>query len=122
MALAGMVALDEDALTCDLWEVYGVTNWRAYPPSTVAVLAFGLSKDSRIKMALTKQRYTLTEILLATIADGVRGIMHGFGILKDKPASILAAMIGSDHKPEYNVYDSPDAFVAAREKLINRIK
>ena len=122
MALAGMVATDEDALTCDLWEVYGVTDWRALPPSKVAVLAFGLSKDSRIKMAISGQRHTMTELMLAAIADGVRGLEYGLGIMKEKPTSILSAMIGPDSEPEYNTYNSPEEFMAARDRIIKRIK
>ena len=44
-----MIALDEDALTCDLAETYGIYEFRLLPPAKIAVLACGLSEDSRIK-------------------------------------------------------------------------
>lgn len=118
-----MVATDEDALICDLWEVYGVTDWRALPPKTAAVLAFGLSKDSRIKMKLTNAKFTTSELLLATIADAVRGIVYGLSDGKaDKPASIVLAMTSDPRKKDqYQVFDTPEAFEAARSRILGAI-
>ena len=47
-----MLALDEDALICDLAQVYGVLDHEALPPWKVAALAKGLSGGSRIKQAI----------------------------------------------------------------------
>lgn len=124
MALAGMVALDEDALICDLWETYQVTNWRALPLQTAAVLAFGLSGDSRIKKAISKApAYDLSDILLGVIADGVRTLawmntkdaQHG----RNRPSSITAKMTGeAEKKKDYKAFDSVEAFEAARARAL----
>ena len=42
MALAGMIALDQNALICDFAETYGIYNYRALPVSLLATLAVGL--------------------------------------------------------------------------------
>lgn len=47
-----MLTLDEDALICDLAQVYGVLDHEALPPWKVAALAKGLSGSSRIKQAI----------------------------------------------------------------------
>lgn len=122
MALAGMVATDEDALTCDLWEVYGVTDWRALPPHTAAMLAFGLPRDSRIMMKLTGAKYTTRELLLATIADSVRAIVYGMSKDKgERPKSIVEAMTGTEKPADFEAYDSPEAFMAARARILGEI-
>lgn len=50
ITLAGMLALDESALICDLAETYGVLNYRALPAEIAATLCAGLRDNSRIKM------------------------------------------------------------------------
>ena len=124
MALAGMVALDEDALICDLWETYQVTNWRALPLQTAAVLAFGLSAgDSRIKKAISKApAYDLSDILLGVIADGVRTLawmntkdaQHG----RNRPASITSKMTEVEKPKEFKTFDTAEAFEAARARAL----
>ena len=41
-----MMALDREALLCDLAETYGIYDVRALPVSTLAVLASGLRENS----------------------------------------------------------------------------
>lgn len=69
MALSGMIAVDRDALICDLAETYGIFNYRALPVSMLATLAVGLRDDSRIKMHLSGTKATKTELFLAGAVD-----------------------------------------------------
>lgn len=69
MALAGMIAVDRDALICDLAETYGIFNFRALPVSLLATLAVGLRDDSRIKMHLSGTKATKSELFLAGAVD-----------------------------------------------------
>lgn len=118
-----MVAIDEDALTCDLWETYQVTDWRALPLKTAAVLASGLSGDSRIKKAISKApAYDLSDILLAVIADGVKLLawmqtrdgQKG----RNRPASITSKMTEVEKPKEYKTFDTAEAFEAARARAL----
>jgi hypothetical protein len=118
-----MVAIDEDALICDLWETYQVTDWRALPLQTAAVLAFGLSGDSRIKKAISKApAYDLSDILLAVIADGVKLLawmqtrdgQKG----RNRPASITSKMTEVEKPKEYKTFDTAEAFEAARARAL----
>lgn len=118
-----MVAIDEDALICDLWETYQVTDWRALPLQTAAVLAFGLSGDSRIKKAISKApAYDLSDILLAVIADGVKLLawmqtrdgQKG----RNRPASITSKMTEVEKPKEYKTFETAEAFEAARARAL----
>jgi len=118
-----MVAIDEDALICDLWETYQVTDWRALPLQTAAVLAFGLSGDSRIKKAISKApAYDLSDILLAVIADGVKLLawmqtrdgQKG----RNRPASITSKMTEVEKPKEFKTFDTAEAFEAARARAL----
>lgn len=97
-----MVATDEDALICDLWETYQITNWRALPLQTVAVLAFGLSEDSRIKRGA--RRCTLEELLLGMILDRLN--ILSYSMTKDakhgrnKPEPIVPILMGEKKRNE----------------------
>jgi hypothetical protein len=118
-----MVAIDEDALICDLWETYQVTDWRALPLQTAAVLAFGLSGDSRIKKAISKApAYDLSDILLAVIADGVKLLawmqtrdgQKG----RNRPASITSKMTEVEKPKEFKTFETAEAFEAARARAL----
>lgn len=62
------MALDEEALICDLAQVYGVLDHEQLPPWKLAVLTKGLPPTSRIKQAVfaklaedSQQHITLAE-------------------------------------------------------------
>nr|WP_325300308.1 DUF5361 domain-containing protein [uncultured Dysosmobacter sp.] len=69
VALAGMLATDENALACDLAETYHILDWRTLPVRTVATFAVGLSEDSRIKMLIRGAQAPTTTILTAAMID-----------------------------------------------------
>ena len=64
-----MIALDEDALICDLAETYQIYDYKQLPLNQVAVFAYGLRDDSRIKQMMSDQIVPLETTLLASIVD-----------------------------------------------------
>ena len=56
-------------MICDFAETYHITNYKELPPTTTAALLIGLRDDSRVKQHLSGNRVTLTEALMAIIAD-----------------------------------------------------
>lgn len=63
------MALDEDALVCDLAETYHIFDMYQLPCIKVATLAKGLRDDSRIKMKQNGLEVKVETLLLAHIAD-----------------------------------------------------
>lgn len=64
-----MIALDRDALICDLAETYKIYDIRQVPVKTLAILANGLSPDSRIKTKLAGLKVPLSLYVLYEISD-----------------------------------------------------
>lgn len=104
MILGHMIAMDEDALTCDLMETYHITNMDEYPASFVATLAVGLRDDSRIKMRLKDSKLTLEQGLLALILDALRinNWMHTKDAQKKRnmPKSLYRQLLGLEEAGE----------------------
>lgn len=121
MVLAVMAATDEDALVCDFAETYHIYDYRGLPLRYAAVLACGLRPDSRIRMKIGGQGYTLDEILLATVADAARMLVWmqsrsgARGV--NRPKSILAIMT---KKPEEQpvLFDTAEDFERRRQEII----
>lgn len=119
-----MIALDENALICDLAETYHIFDYKQLPLTKVAVFACGLSDDSRIMMQLNDQPVETSTLLLAQITDGVRLLVwsktedgqNG----KNQPPSIASALLGvtqARNKGEV-AFDSGEDFKQARRRLI----
>lgn len=99
------MALDEDALICDLAETYHIYDLYQYPCSLIATLAAGLRDSSRIKSKQTGLRTSPELFALGVIADklstlvwfktedGHRGV--------NRPTSVLGILRGeeTDNKP-----------------------
>ena len=64
-----MIQADEDALICDLAEVYNIYDYRRLPAYQVAVFSYGLREDSRIKLVMSGQRVSFDTLLQASILD-----------------------------------------------------
>lgn len=64
-----MIAIDEQALICDLAEFYGIFDYKKYPVNLIGTLAYGLRENSRIKLKLCDQPVNNDTLLLAHIAD-----------------------------------------------------
>ena len=121
-----MIALDEDALICDLAETYQIYDYKQLPLNEVAVFAYGLRDDSRIKQIMSDQIVPLETTLLASIVDrlslslwlqtkdGQKGV--------NRPASIADQLIKRDKsendEKDYLVFESGEDFENYRKALL----
>lgn len=64
-----MIKKDEQALICDLAEVYKIYDYRQAPLSLIATLSCGLKPNSRIKLAMAGERFSIVENLMIGILD-----------------------------------------------------
>lgn len=121
-----MISIDEDALVCDLAETYQIYDYRQLPLNQVAVFAYGLRDDSRIKQIMSNQIVPLETTLLASIVDrlslslwlqtkdGQKGV--------NRPKSIVDQLTKQDKKErderEYLVFESGEDFENYRKSLL----
>ncbi len=121
-----MISLDEDALVCDLAETYQIYDYKQLPLNEVAVFAYGLRDDSRIKQMMSNQIVPLETTLLASIVDrlslslwlqtkdGQKGV--------NRPASIADQLIKRDKsendEKDYLVFESGEDFENYRKALL----
>lgn len=121
-----MIALDEDALICDLAETYQIYDYKQLPLNEVAVFAYGLRDDSRIKQMMSDQIVPLETTLLASIVDrlslslwlqtkdGQKGV--------NRPKSIVDQLTKQDKEErderEYLVFESGEDFENYRKALL----
>ncbi len=121
-----MITLDEDALVCDLAETYQIYDYKQLPLNQVAVFAYGLRDDSRIKQMMSNQIVPLETTLLASIVDrlslslwlqtkdGQKGV--------NRPASIADQLIKRDKsendEKDYLVFESGEDFENYRKALL----
>jgi hypothetical protein len=93
-----MLRADEDALVCDLAEEYRILDYRSLPAKLLRTLAAGLKDESRSKMILREEKATRTDILLASIVDGINRITWLLSSVcpheGEPPKSVLNSMIG----------------------------
>ncbi len=123
-----MISLDEDALVCDLAETYQIYDYKQLPLNEVAVFAYGLRDDSRIKQMMSNQIVPLETTLLASIVDrlslslwlqtkdGQKGV--------NRPASIADQLIKRDKsendEKDYLVFESGEDFENYRKALLEK--
>lgn len=119
-----MIRTDETALICDFAETYHILDYRALSLKTAAALASGLPEDSRIMMKITGQRINTKTALLAGILDRLTTLVwfqtEDGHKGRNRPESVLARLTKEpepDKKDDFVVYESPEAFRAAWEKL-----
>lgn len=119
-----MYAEGPDELLCDMAETYRVYDLQALPTETIATLASGLSPDSRIKRKMSGVKATSDILLLAAAVDRLsflawtktKDAQHN----RNRPSSILAELNKTDREEteEAVAFDSPEAFLEARAKVI----
>ena len=118
-----MAARDADELDCDFAEIYGIIDRRSVPPAKAAVLAGGLfssDRSTRMKRKHTGQRVSLTEWLLADLADSARLLV--WSKTKDaeknrnRPESILAKLIDGPEEERSEAYENAEEFEAERAR------
>lgn len=122
-----MIKQDEDALICDLAETYRIYDYRQLPLLQVAVFAYGLRDDSRIKKIISNQVVSLDTLLFASMVDrlslslwlqttdGQKGT--------NRPNSIVDYLTKKEEKDEkdYLVFKSGEDFEKYREKLLTKM-
>lgn len=109
-----MINTDEDALICDLAEVYNVYDYRSLPCKLAAAFSCGLRDDSRIKMKLSGMKVTTEQMLLAVIVDGVRTLtwfqsrdgMEG----TNRPKSVLGELLETEEQKDIETFENGDEF------------
>lgn len=122
MTLAGMIALDRNALICDLAETYQVYDYRSLPVQLVATLCSGLREDSRIRMKQRGEKIRLTDRLLVCLYDAYQNFLwarYGEG---EPPESIYDCLVERTQKKEnpsgVRSFDSPEAYEEVRKRII----
>lgn len=106
-------------------ETYHVFNWRELPLKTAAILASGLSKDSRCARKLHGQKLSSVEYSLLAILDDLRTLTwikaqeHSKNKIP-KPESMLQALMQQDQKPKVLSFRTPEEFEARRQLIIER--
>lgn len=115
-----MIAIDRDALVCDLAETYGIYDMRALPASMLATLAVGLRENSRIKLKMAGMRVPRETIMQAAIVDRLSLLLWfvtgGAKTGANQPKSMLSAVMGVSYEPQnapVQTFDTPADFDAA---------
>lgn len=120
-----MIALDEEALICDLAETYGIYEYHDFPPTKIAIFANGLSPESRIKMKQSGDKVTLSQLIAAISADKLANLVwmnsEDGQERKNPPQYIVPLLLGKEQTKNKNknnvvVYDSPEEFHAAMKR------
>lgn len=122
-----MIKQDEDALICDLAETYRIYDYRQLPLLQVAVFAYGLRDDSRIKKIISNQVVSLDTLLFASMVD--RLSLSLWLQTKDgqkgtnRPNSIVDHLTKKEEKDEkdYLVFKSGEDFEKYRETLLTKM-
>lgn len=122
-----MIQIDEDSLICDLAETYGIFDYRQLPANQVAVFAFGLKDDSRIKLAISNSKVSFDTLLLASVLDRLSALVWfkttdgQKGI--NKPIMIAQELTGRTKAKESNemIFDSGEDFEEYRQQILEKI-
>lgn len=119
MTLAVMLATDEDAFRCDMAETYHILDYKALPVETLAVLAFGLRENSRIKMKIAGVQTIPIEIVLPQIYDVLACIGAGLSGAKEAPPSMMDIVKGRNKEKSENMvaFDSGEDFRREWDRL-----
>lgn len=113
-----MIALDEDALICDLAETYGIYHYRALPILTIATLAAGLRPNSRIHARMAGISVPFDTMILAQGVDllsSIRWMLSEDGQKgRNMPKWIAPKLIDWSAEPDTGRFSGADEFEAAR--------
>lgn len=115
-----MIATDSDSLFCDMMEAYHV-DYTELPPSKAAILAWGLSPDSRIKKRLSDGTADINTLLLAAAVDRLSFL--AWAKTKDaekgrnRPESILGLIQGKKDN-DTTAFVSGEEYEEARRRII----
>lgn len=101
-------------MICDFAQTYHVTDYRALPVRTTAVLLFGLGENSRIVRKITGQRYSFEQLMIAEAVDrlsilawqNTKDAQHG----RNKPKMISAMMLEEKKESEVVGFSTAEEF------------
>ena len=121
-----MIAIDEDALRCDLAEIYHIYDYKSLPALLVATFSVGLRDDSRIKMKMCGAKAPLNTLILALLTDRIGNMI--WSLTEDgrngvnQPTQLLEIICGDKVEKDSNiqVFNTPEDYEKAREKIIGR--
>ena len=112
MVLALVLAKYESEFICDMVQYYHIIDYMGLSPVLVATLLVGLPDDSRVKMAISGQKLTLEQNLLARIADTVNFIAwaqtEDAQKNRNRPKSILELLLGNDKKEKLESFTAEE--------------
>lgn len=118
-----MIALDEDALVCDLAETYHIYDYRALPLSLAATLAVGLGHNSRIHQRIAGLKAPLDTILLMEAVDLLATILWSRSEDAEKgrnrPEPMSSHFIESAAS-DAGQFESADDFEAFRAQIFSK--
>lgn len=120
-----MVALDEDALICDLAETYGVIDYRALPLQTAATLGIGLSYNSRIKQKMNGITVSFDTFLLAQIVDNLSMLCwlnSEDGAKGRNRPPLISEKLRTVEEKDTGQFAGADAFESVRARLLTSPK
>lgn len=116
-----MINEDEDALICDLAEIYNIHDYKQLPLTKVAVFANGLKDDSRIKLKLNGQKLPVDTLLLMGLVDRLSILLWSRTQDGHKGQNRPTMLLGPSTKVESNdfvIFDSGEDFEKVRNNLI----
>lgn len=119
------MAIDSDAVVCDLAEYYGVYDYKGLPLMTAATLVFGLREESRIKQLIAKVPINTQQMILASILDRVSLLLwaqtedgrHN----RNKPQSVVSVLMGDSSESNTASFANGEDFEAARTELLRHL-
>lgn len=114
-----MKSLDEEALICDLAEVYRIYDYKKFDLNYIAILAKGLRDNSRIKMKLSGESLDDTKTMLAGILDRLTLILYSKTKDAEKGRNYPKLILDKKEKQEDIVgfYSSED-FEKQKKKIL----
>jgi hypothetical protein len=120
-----MIALDRNALICDLAEIYQIFDYRQVPVKTLAILAKGLPTDARIKTKLAGLRVPLYLYTLCEISDKlsiITWMMSEDGRTGKNKPEMLSDRLRLNYTPDtpkaVKGFRSGDDFEREKEKIM----
>lgn len=121
-----MIAVDEDALICDLAETYRIYDYRSMPVALIATLSAGLRDNARIKMILTDEKVSMSTFLLCSIVDQLNLLLwaqtEDASRGENRPKSILRVLFPEYKSSDIEGFDSPEDFEKERERILGGVK
>lgn len=114
-----MYHLDKEALLCDLAETYHIYDFKALPLTKIAIFAKGLREDSRIRMKMSENKFSVKESLLAGILDRLTLILYSKTKDAEKGRNYPKLLLDEvEKKEELEGFMSGEEFEKMRRQII----